>query len=494
MYDNGTRYLTMAYEEVGFPTVLCGKKKYFLKPHIKTVDFESEAIMIKGIEVVKQGQAPVARRIGKELIFEALSPYNSYSLLELSERKLTKFYRTNWDPTEFAKASTYRPHKKNISVNTFVDRMRQLQKIYSANNDEDNKMRALYDPPAPGDKFKWIYVKKPQEYTMRGCIINSKKGDKMEYLRVYYASRETSSPLEIDLEEYVDGGIKGLMARFIVYHADFQPTVGQFDTTTDAGYRSFDTFRVDAATEYLTVFIQKITGTSRQHIRDDGAIYRKQYKTVDKAFRAAINTKYGVYGDIVNYFNIDDEANVARSTMIVEQVIEAAEKQIVDIEPTFAELLKYFGNIFVLRRIYCSTGAVSGIGKLRVERINIQINSDVAKLRKHGLQFGEIIARQQRNIIALVQDMRSTREINAAAPVNAIDFITNLTDAEQLVLREVDTLRQNIMILYQMLIYNKKLMDKIETVRNQQCGSVNILRYAREDANTIPAPPEYKFT
>jgi hypothetical protein len=78
--------------------------------------------------------------------------------------------------------------------------------------------------------------------------------------------------------------------------------------------------------------------------------------------------------------------------------------------------------------------------------------------------------------------------------VNAIDFITNLTDAEQLVLREVDTLRQNIMILYQMLIYNKKLMDKIETVRNQQCGSVNILRYAREDANTIPAPPEYKFT
>lgn len=494
MYDNGTRYLTMAYEEVGFPTVLCGKKKYFLKPHIKTVDFESEAIMIRGIEVVKQGQAPVARRIGKELIFEALSPYNSYSLLELSERKLTKFYRTDWDPTEFAKASTYRPHKKNVSVNTFVDRMRHLQGIYSAKTDEDNRMRALYDPPAPGDKFKWIYVKKPQEYTMRGCIVKAKKGDKMEYLRVYYASKQTSLPLEIDLEEYVNGGIKGLMARFIVYHADFQPNIGQFDTSTDAGYKSFDAFRVDAATDYLTEFIQKITGTSRQHIRDDGAIYRKQYKTIDKAFREAINTKYGIYGDIVNYFNIDDEANVARSTMIVEQVIEVAERQIYDIEPVFADLMKQFGSVFVLRRIYCSTGAVTGICKLRIERINIQINSDVAKLRKYGMQFGEIIARQQRNIIALVQDMRSTREINAGAPINAIDFITNLTDAEQTILREVDILRHNIIALYRSLIYNKKLMDKIEIIRNQQSGTVNILRYAREDATAIPAPPEYKFT
>jgi len=497
MNDNKTRFLVMAYEEVGFPTVFCGKKKYFLKEHLKTIDFTSGAMMVRGIEVVKQGQSPVARRIGYELMYEALSPYNTYTLLQLSERKLRKFYETDWDPLEFAKASTYRPHKKNVAVNTFVGRMKELQRVYSGRTDVDNTMRALYEPPAPGDKFKWIYVKKPQEYTIRGCIIKMKKGDKMEYLRAYYASKETANPLEIDLEEYVESGIKGLMSRFIVYHDAFQPAPGQFDLNNDEGYRSFDNFRVDAASAYLTNFIQNITGVMKHTIRDDGLIYRKQYKTIDRAFKSAINEKYGAFGAVMNHFNIVEEATVARSTLIVDQVLEAAQAQQVGagvIEGLYEALLNEIGDVFVLRKLYCATGPIVGLCRVKDEILRRDSQAMIDNLRKYGLKFGALIARQQRNIAALLQDMRTTRNVGDAAPVGAINTITTLSEEEQHVIKQVDILRRGIFATYKLLAISKMLAALIESNRTRQMAAqLPSGRLAREDAQMISSIPDYKF-
>jgi hypothetical protein len=62
--DNGTRFLNMAYEEVGFPTLLCGKKKYCLREHkdAKTINFGPAKPMIRGIESIKQGQTMMAKK------------------------------------------------------------------------------------------------------------------------------------------------------------------------------------------------------------------------------------------------------------------------------------------------------------------------------------------------------------------------------------------------------------------------------------------------
>ena len=49
-------YLKMAYEEVLFPVVFTGKKKYFGIPHEDTLNFKSKELFIRGIDTVKQGK------------------------------------------------------------------------------------------------------------------------------------------------------------------------------------------------------------------------------------------------------------------------------------------------------------------------------------------------------------------------------------------------------------------------------------------------------
>ena len=70
--DNGTLFLKMAYEEVGFPTVLCGKKKYYMIPHIERINFRPKELFIRGIDIIKQGKAKIAKELGEEFMFESV--------------------------------------------------------------------------------------------------------------------------------------------------------------------------------------------------------------------------------------------------------------------------------------------------------------------------------------------------------------------------------------------------------------------------------------
>jgi hypothetical protein len=50
--DNGSSYLKMAYEEVLFPVVFTGKKKYYGIPHESKLNFNKK-LFIQGVETVK---------------------------------------------------------------------------------------------------------------------------------------------------------------------------------------------------------------------------------------------------------------------------------------------------------------------------------------------------------------------------------------------------------------------------------------------------------
>jgi DNA polymerase elongation subunit (family B) len=58
-----SNYLKMAYEEVLFPVVFTGKKKYFGIPHEDTPNFKPEELFIRGIDTVKQGKSQVFKTI-----------------------------------------------------------------------------------------------------------------------------------------------------------------------------------------------------------------------------------------------------------------------------------------------------------------------------------------------------------------------------------------------------------------------------------------------
>ncbi|RHZ77606.1 hypothetical protein Glove_174g58 [Diversispora epigaea] len=49
--------LRMAYEEVLFPVIITGKKKYFVISHVRVQNFKPKKLFIKGIDTVKQGQS-----------------------------------------------------------------------------------------------------------------------------------------------------------------------------------------------------------------------------------------------------------------------------------------------------------------------------------------------------------------------------------------------------------------------------------------------------
>jgi DNA polymerase elongation subunit (family B) len=60
--DNDSPYLKMAYEEVLFPVVFTGKKKYYGIPHISKPNFNNEPF-IRGIETIKRGQSSLFHNV-----------------------------------------------------------------------------------------------------------------------------------------------------------------------------------------------------------------------------------------------------------------------------------------------------------------------------------------------------------------------------------------------------------------------------------------------
>ena len=78
-------YLKMAYEEVLFPVVFTGKKKYFGIPHKDTPNFKPEEFFIRGIDTVKQGKSQVFKTIEDRIMWRAMNINNDWSLHEIVE-------------------------------------------------------------------------------------------------------------------------------------------------------------------------------------------------------------------------------------------------------------------------------------------------------------------------------------------------------------------------------------------------------------------------
>jgi DNA polymerase elongation subunit (family B) len=285
MLDNGTLFLSMAYEEVGFPYYSCGKKKYFLVAHLKDINFHPafEDLMIKGVESVKQGQAVLTKRAANIFMQTVLSPEFESDPLVLALDLIKRAYETKADPEDLKLSAQYKPNKDNVPVKTFVARMTNISKAYA---DAGDIYRAeLYAPPDPGDKFEYLMVKKRQEYDPRGRMIELKKGDRMEFVRVYLASQDPTSGIErmeIDMDHYISKPICGIFARYIAYDKRFQhPTI---TATDDATYKIVDDYSINEASIFLKNYIISICGNQKAVNRAIGRGHQAMYRAVAAAF------------------------------------------------------------------------------------------------------------------------------------------------------------------------------------------------------------------
>jgi len=251
--DNGTPYLKMAYEEVLFPVVFLAKKKYYGIPHEGIVNFKPKDLFIRGLEVKKRGVSELLKKVCLNIMWDSVSLDNIFNIRELVEHKISYIFSNKWDIKDFVQTAVWKPEKQNITINTFVDRMKSI----------NGKI------PEPYERFKFVVIKKyPYKYDLRGRQLELKKGDKIEYLE-----RAIDENLEIDLMYYFEGELTGQFARLISYDNEFEEYLENGKVDDDKTFKNCQKYILQLSDKYNCKFINR------------GKIFKDIYRSVNKKIK-----------------------------------------------------------------------------------------------------------------------------------------------------------------------------------------------------------------
>ena len=249
--DNGTTFLTMAYEEVLWPVLFAAKKKYLGIPHENIPNFKPDKLFIRGFEIKKRGVSEILRKVSSELMWKLCSVDNTYEVIELVKIKIDEIYNINWKYTDFIQTGIYRPDKKNVKIRTLVSRMAEKGVSIKAN-----------------ERFDYVIVKKyPYRYDWRGRKEALSIGDKLELTEEFIKHN-----MEIDLDYYMQGGINGQLARLIAYHNDFKVESPDHD---DEALKKAEVKIYQNACKYIEQYCSKYYSAYNTF----GKTYQKIFKT-----------------------------------------------------------------------------------------------------------------------------------------------------------------------------------------------------------------------
>lgn len=286
--DNGSKYLKMAYEEVLYPFLFTGKKKYLGIPHLNEVNLNG-SLFIRGIDIVKQGQSGLAVDIGTRIMKECMKVSNDKTVHQIVIDTLKNAIDDveQWDISRFNMTAAYKPNKKNVSVITFYDRMVRLHAAELAEHDRAIKQGRqpppiLYTPPEAGERFSYVIVKQPVQFNLRGCKITPKKGEIMEFSR-----NVEPLGLKIDIGEYLIKFVIGICARFINSSEQFKPD------NTLSGEKIIDEKSQANAKKFLEDQIRIFRGEDPTVIKKLGLQYRKEFRNITKISKIALTNVIG---------------------------------------------------------------------------------------------------------------------------------------------------------------------------------------------------------
>ncbi|RGB34233.1 hypothetical protein C1646_760771 [Rhizophagus diaphanus] len=178
--DNGSSYPKMAYEEVLFPVVFTGKKKYYGIPHESKSNFNKE-LFIQGVEIVKQGKSNLFCKIGKRIIDESMRVDNTRTLHQIVKDVLKETVKdiSQTDLNEIIKTAVHT--RKEADAKRLIKRGLTSEPY-------------LYEIPESGERFEYVVIENDS---------SDKVGDKMEY-------PEPSSEIVLGgLKKFKDGNKAG---------------------------------------------------------------------------------------------------------------------------------------------------------------------------------------------------------------------------------------------------------------------------------------------
>jgi DNA polymerase elongation subunit (family B) len=272
--NNGTKFLKMENEGCNYPCIFLGKKKYFGIKHLNEANFKPKKLHIKGIEVVKQGQAGISKEIGNTIMFRAVSITNEKSLLEIVKEILyDSINSNNWKFEDFIQSGTWKPTKDNQSVQRFMKRMAVRHTVELKENEilkqNGKDMKILkYQPLEPGERFSYVLVKNNIMFDLQGRKVTVKIGDMMEYAHI---AKEDN--IEIDIVHYLIHYVIGICARFISSEKQFTPD----SSITDE--KKIDEQSIKLSKKFLEDYVKELSGICKKDIIEKGKECKYLFKT-----------------------------------------------------------------------------------------------------------------------------------------------------------------------------------------------------------------------
>jgi DNA polymerase elongation subunit (family B) len=212
---HGCPYLRVAYEEVMYPAYFTSKKRYCGLAHVDapvlnlrlanlSVKKLKKVVVIKGLDIIKQGHAQLTIETGRRLLAELMDPFSYSNLMRTPpvDTVLREIKRVNdeidWNNmNQFILSKRYRRQKQNISVLEFAERMR-------IRNDPDT--------PVDGDRFTYVVTKPSALFNVYGRKIEERLSSKME--PVQYAIKKR---LIIDRAYYMEKQLSNTLKLLVLY-------------------------------------------------------------------------------------------------------------------------------------------------------------------------------------------------------------------------------------------------------------------------------------
>lgn len=386
--DNGTNFLNMTFDDIAYPILLCGKKKYFMISHIVgTVPNFNKKVEVKGIETKKQGRPNIIKLLGELFMETVVSPHNHKNTLEIANDIIDKYYTNGYNASEFKKTYRYKPDKNNVAVQTFVARMKKMCESYAGNH----IMQSLYMPPEPGDKFECVIIKPPAQLSINGRLISYAVGDKMEYYRVYTYTQNTDNPMVIDYDHYMNKGLSNMIARFISYHPEFQPRDRTYDPHIKADFKIIDTKSINNASAYINEICKKYSNTN-EDLSDKSVIYKAVYKDAKKI----VTDKLNVASNKKIITAIKGDSNIVK---VVNKILEDIDSTI---SPDRSSTIRLIGllnsksiSVYELRKLYSRRGIayltkINAITKIKQGIINDLLNT-ASEVQSFTQKYNEYI-------------------------------------------------------------------------------------------------------
>lgn len=299
--DNGTPYLKMAYEEVLFPSIFLGKKKYLGIKHIGIAGFNNDdkSIFKRGMDFLKEGNCNFVKTIGMEIVRRLLdiSDTNTdvlqivlQTINDIKTQTINSIDRQSF-VNKFIQTGKYNSNKANIQMKTFVNFV----------TDRYNKMLteipiksniAIYSPPEPGSRFDYVVIKKNTGFDVRGHKITYKTGEIMELADIV----KLDPYIDIDIDYYLEHYVTGNSARFINFLDQFNDSSVDLTTLNNETYQKMDKDAITKAKNYLS---NKLI--VKTYDKDAAKEQRKMFNSTKKIIETNIITFVNVDSARIKY-------------------------------------------------------------------------------------------------------------------------------------------------------------------------------------------------